>query len=166
MWSLSSPIPDVNVVMKCTTGVSVYQRGREPLHIPAVSIKPVDTNGAGDTFATTFMIQLANGMSIEDAGMSATWAASRVRNPRSFPAVECRTQHQCACDVMPCCGFKAHSIRFFLQVCLKPQTCKPACCAQAVQEADEREMQPQAQHLLPQFFKLEAIEESHQSDSR
>lgn len=56
----------------------MYQHGQDPLHIPAVSIKPVDTNGAGDTFATTFMIKLANGMTVEDAGMSATWAASRV----------------------------------------------------------------------------------------
>lgn len=59
-------------------GVSVYQHGKDPLHIPAVSIKPLDTNGAGDTFATTYMIKLANGMTIEGAGMSATWAASRV----------------------------------------------------------------------------------------
>ena len=51
-----------------------------------------------------------------------------------------------------------------VQVCLKPQTCKPACCAQAVQESDERDLQPHAQHLLPQFFKLEAIEEGMSSE--
>eukprot|EP00892_Ulva_mutabilis_P005345 jgi/Ulvmu1/3182/UM015_0223.1 len=109
------------VVTRGAKGVSVYQYAQEPLHIPAVSIKPLDTNGAGDTFATTFMIKLADGMTVEDAGMSATWAASRV--------------------------------------CLKPQSCKPACCAQAVQETDETDLQPHAQNLLPQFFKLDAIEE-------
>lgn len=51
-----------------------------------------------------------------------------------------------------------------MQVCLRPQTCKPACCAEAVRESDERDLQPHAQHLLPQFFKLEVVEEVAAAD--
>lgn len=96
--AFSAELPrTVVIACMCDVGVSVYQHGRDPLHIPAVSIKPLDTNGAGDTFATTFMIKLANGMSIEDAGMSATWAASRVCTTASFMLLSKLTSHLRIC---------------------------------------------------------------------
>jgi hypothetical protein len=106
------------VVTRGEKGVSVYEGSKDPLHIPAVSIAPIDTNGAGDTFATTFMIGVMQGHSVEDAGLRATWAASRV--------------------------------------CLRPQSCKPLCCTEAVREEDTRHAQPEP--LLgakPPEFRLE-----------
>jgi hypothetical protein len=66
------------VVTRGGKGVSIHRDQHETLHIPAVPIQPVDTNGAGDTFATTFMIEVFEGLGVEQAGKSATWAASRV----------------------------------------------------------------------------------------
>lgn len=108
------------VVTRGGKGVSIHQDQHETLHIPAVPISPVDTNGAGDTFATTFMIGVFEGMSVEQAGKSATWAASRV--------------------------------------CLQPQSCKPLCCSEAVQEQDHRDQQPQPSTLKPSYFRLETLE--------
>lgn len=108
------------IVTRGGKGVSIHQHDQETLHIPAVPIQPVDTNGAGDTFATTFMIGIMEWMGIEQAGKSATWAASRV--------------------------------------CLLPQSCKPACCTEGVQEKDHREQQPQPSYIKPTFFKLETLE--------
>ncbi|KAF6255699.1 hypothetical protein COO60DRAFT_1285696 [Scenedesmus sp. NREL 46B-D3] len=64
----------------------------QPQHIPVVKVpKAVDTNGAGDTFATSFMIALMRGDA--DPGRTAAWAASRAVmqpqtcKPRCAPAL-------------------------------------------------------------------------------
>jgi hypothetical protein len=65
------------VVTRGAKGVSLYRQNLPDVHVPAKKIKAVDTNGAGDTFATAFMLS-ASRSSIEDALMRATWMASRV----------------------------------------------------------------------------------------
>eukprot|EP00884_Botryococcus_braunii_P012588 jgi/Botrbrau1/2132/Bobra.0093s0039.1 len=45
------------------------------LHLPAVEVVAEDTNGAGDTFATAYMVALARGHA--RPGLFANWAASR-----------------------------------------------------------------------------------------
>jgi pfkB family carbohydrate kinase len=66
------------IVTRGEKGVSVHRTHSDTLHIPARAIKAVDTNGAGDTFATSYMLAVSRHRSVEDAGMQATWAASRV----------------------------------------------------------------------------------------
>ena len=106
------------VVTRGARGVSAYvdRHGKRcDVHIPAERIKPVDTNGAGDTFATSYMLSLARGRSAQQALIEGTWMASRV--------------------------------------CLKPQDCKPACCAEAVQERAEAGQQGEPQTAKPERFK-------------
>ncbi|KAI8466451.1 MAG: Ribokinase-like protein [Monoraphidium minutum] len=56
--------------------------GAPPRHHPPVKVEAVDTNGAGDTFATAFMIAAMLGDA--DPGAAASWAASRaVLQPQS-----------------------------------------------------------------------------------
>ncbi|WIA31289.1 hypothetical protein OEZ86_002191 [Tetradesmus obliquus] len=54
----------------------VPRSAAQPQHIPVVKVpQAVDTNGAGDTFATAFMIALMRGDA--NPGHTAAWAASR-----------------------------------------------------------------------------------------
>lgn len=106
------------VVTRGARGVSAYvdRHGKRcDVHIPAERIKPVDTNGAGDTFATSYMLSLARGRSAQQALIEGTWMASRV--------------------------------------CLKPQECKPDCCAEAVQEKAAAGQQGEPQTAKPDRFK-------------
>ena len=105
---------DALVVTRGAKGVSLYRSGEEDTHVPARKVKAVDTNGAGDTFATAHMLSRAQGLSEERALMRATWMASRV--------------------------------------CLRPQTCKPQCCTDAVREEDPETVQPPPQHAKPATF--------------
>ena len=102
------------VVTRGARGVSAYSAHDDELHVPAERIKPVDTNGAGDTFATAYMLSLARGHSAQQALVKGTWMASRV--------------------------------------CLKPQECKPECCAQAVQEEMGGRQQSKPQASKPAVF--------------
>jgi ribokinase len=45
-------------------------------HLPAVKVDVVDTTAAGDTFVGAFAVGLARGLSVEDAGMEAQFAAA------------------------------------------------------------------------------------------
>ena len=66
------------LVTRGARGVSAYSYSGGPVHVPAEKIKPVDTNGAGDTFATGYMLSLAHGKSAQQALLQGTWMASRV----------------------------------------------------------------------------------------
>ena len=105
------------IITRGAKGVSAYAHDSPDVHVPAQKIKAVDTNGAGDTFATAYMVAMARGRAVEQALVQATWMASRV--------------------------------------CLREQECKPACCADAVQEKVSGGEQPQPQARQPPVF-LEA----------
>ena len=55
---------------------SLCHTGREAIHTPALEIRPVDTTGAGDTFAGVLAAALAAGHELRDAARYATAAGS------------------------------------------------------------------------------------------
>ena len=50
----------------------------EIIHTPKANIEPVDTNGAGDMFAGSFMHAYLNGHSIKECSVFANYASSMV----------------------------------------------------------------------------------------
>lgn len=57
-------------------GGSVCHTGREAIHTPALEVRPVDTTGAGDTFAGVLAASLAAGRDLREAARFATVAGS------------------------------------------------------------------------------------------
>ena len=55
---------------------SLCHDGREAIHTPALAVRPVDTTGAGDTYAGVLAAMLAEGRDLRDATRYATAAAS------------------------------------------------------------------------------------------
>ena len=55
---------------------AICHTGREAIHTPALAIRPVDTTGAGDTFAGVLAASLAAGHSLRAAARLATAAGS------------------------------------------------------------------------------------------
>ena len=55
---------------------SVCHTGREAIHVPALPIRPVDTTGAGDTYAGVLAAALAAGHGLREAARFATAAGS------------------------------------------------------------------------------------------
>jgi len=51
-------------------------KGRDWVDIPAIKSAPIDLTGAGDVWASAFVIALNDGMKIEDAGMYASAASA------------------------------------------------------------------------------------------
>jgi D-glycero-beta-D-manno-heptose-7-phosphate kinase len=56
-------------------GMSLFQRGRDPVHIPAQAREVFDVTGAGDTVAATVAVALAAGANAEQAARLASRAA-------------------------------------------------------------------------------------------
>jgi D-beta-D-heptose 7-phosphate kinase/D-beta-D-heptose 1-phosphate adenosyltransferase len=59
-------------------GMSLFEKGRKPFHIPTVAREVYDVTGAGDTVLGTLMLALAAGASIRDAALLANVAAGVV----------------------------------------------------------------------------------------
>lgn len=57
-------------------GMVLFQREREPLHIPALAREVFDVTGAGDTVASILALAIASGASLEVAARLATRAAA------------------------------------------------------------------------------------------
>lgn len=55
------------VVTEGANGVTVFQRGRQTEHVPAVPVDPVDATGAGDCFAGVLVACLAEGIELRQA---------------------------------------------------------------------------------------------------
>ncbi|WP_030784011.1 ribokinase [Streptomyces sp. NRRL S-920] len=70
--SLLSQVPEV-VITLGSRGSLYAARGAEPVMVPAPRVTAVDTTGAGDTFAGTLAVALAEGRPVPDA---LTWASS------------------------------------------------------------------------------------------
>lgn len=73
--SLAARVPRV-VVTLGAAGSVLYEAGAERARIPAPSVTPVDTVGAGDTFCGAFAAAIAEGQGYEDAARFATAAAA------------------------------------------------------------------------------------------
>lgn len=59
------------VVTLAERGADVFERGREPLHVPGVSVDVVDVTGAGDTFCSAFLFA---SLATDDMGLAARFA--------------------------------------------------------------------------------------------
>ncbi|MGP1909884.1 ribokinase [Metabacillus sp. JX24] len=66
--------PNKLLITKGEQGV-VYHDGEKPVHIPAVKVNPVDSTGAGDTFAGAFAAASAKGLVLKEAVQFAAAAA-------------------------------------------------------------------------------------------
>jgi sugar/nucleoside kinase (ribokinase family) len=64
------------VVTRAAKGCTVYQRGQEPLHLPAPEVNVVDATGAGDVFAGVFLVMLKRTGNVRHAAEIATELAS------------------------------------------------------------------------------------------
>lgn len=68
---------DTFVITQGDQGALIYN-GKDCIHIPAFLVPVVDTVGAGDVFAGTFLYGITHGYSYFDAGHLAGFAASKV----------------------------------------------------------------------------------------
>jgi D-glycero-beta-D-manno-heptose-7-phosphate kinase len=59
-------------------GMTLFEKKREPVHIPTVARKVFDVTGAGDTVISTFCLGLAAGMDLKSAAVIANFAAGIV----------------------------------------------------------------------------------------
>jgi D-beta-D-heptose 7-phosphate kinase/D-beta-D-heptose 1-phosphate adenosyltransferase len=59
-------------------GMSVFERGRKPVHIPTIAKEVFDVTGAGDTVIATATLALLGGASILEAAFLANAAAGIV----------------------------------------------------------------------------------------
>jgi D-beta-D-heptose 7-phosphate kinase/D-beta-D-heptose 1-phosphate adenosyltransferase len=59
-------------------GMSLFERGRPPLHVPAAGREVFDVTGAGDTVIATLALALAAGASLPEAATLANCAAGVV----------------------------------------------------------------------------------------
>ena len=71
--------------------------GNELIKIKPFHVKAVDTNGAGDLFAGSFLYGITHGMSYQQAGELASFASSRLVTsfgPRLTPALLNEVRHK------------------------------------------------------------------------
>jgi rfaE bifunctional protein kinase chain/domain len=67
------------LITRGSEGMSLFERGRAPLHLPATNHSEVsDPTGAGDTVAATFTLALSEGAGMADAALLANVAAGLV----------------------------------------------------------------------------------------
>ncbi len=73
-----SELCDIAVVKDGWSGSFVKERGERAQHIAATAASPVDTSGAGDTYAAGFIHGIAQGGSLRDAGCFASYVAGEI----------------------------------------------------------------------------------------
>ena len=66
------------LVTRGERGLSLFERGRPPLHVPAAAREVFDVTGAGDTVIATMGLALAAGASLSEAAVLANAAAGVV----------------------------------------------------------------------------------------
>ncbi|MBX3398791.1 MAG: D-glycero-beta-D-manno-heptose-7-phosphate kinase [Gemmataceae bacterium] len=66
------------LITQGAAGMSLFERGRVPVHVPAQAREVFDVTGAGDTVAGTMVLALAAGASLETACRLASAAAAVV----------------------------------------------------------------------------------------
>jgi len=81
--SLQAAIPALKQAAKtfavtCGARGALLFDGEDLIEVPGFPVKAIDTNGAGDMFAGTFLFGLTHGYSWADAGRLANFAASQI----------------------------------------------------------------------------------------
>jgi D-glycero-beta-D-manno-heptose-7-phosphate kinase len=69
---------DAVLITRGEYGMSLFERGKEPVHIPTVAKDVYDVTGAGDTVIAVFTLALAVGASMHEAALIANHAAGIV----------------------------------------------------------------------------------------
>lgn len=69
---------ELAIVKDGSAGSYVSRNGSEQIHIPARVVHAVDTTGAGDMYAAGFLYGVCSGMGDRDAGICASYLASRI----------------------------------------------------------------------------------------
>jgi rfaE bifunctional protein kinase chain/domain len=69
-------------------GMTLFENGEEPNHIPTVAKKVFDVTGAGDTVISTFSLGLASGLDLKSAAILSNFAAGIVVGEVGTSAVE------------------------------------------------------------------------------
>lgn len=90
--ALLSQVPEV-VITLGSRGSLYAARGAEPVVVPARRVTAVDTTGAGDTFAGTLAVALAEGNSVADAlGWASAAAALSVQRTGASASMPYRSE--------------------------------------------------------------------------
>lgn len=66
------------IIKRGEQGMTVFERGKKPVHIPTIAKEVFDVTGAGDTFIATASLALLSGASIQEAAMLSNAAAGIV----------------------------------------------------------------------------------------
>lgn len=75
---LKNTSSDAILITRSEHGMSLFEKGREPVTIPTRALKVFDVTGAGDTVISTFSLALASGCSMPQAAEIANLAAGVV----------------------------------------------------------------------------------------
>jgi len=65
-------------VVKIGSRGALVKRADEQVHVPAHTVQPIDTTGAGDLFAAGFIFGIGNGSSLKEAAELGTSLATAV----------------------------------------------------------------------------------------
>jgi len=66
------------IIKRGEQGMSIFERGKKPVHIPTIAREVFDVTGAGDTVIATAALAMLGGMSIKEAAVMANAAAGVV----------------------------------------------------------------------------------------
>jgi D-beta-D-heptose 7-phosphate kinase/D-beta-D-heptose 1-phosphate adenosyltransferase len=69
---------DAAIITRGEQGMSLFERGRRPLHVPTAAREVYDVTGAGDTVIATLGLALAAGARLSEAARLANYAAGVV----------------------------------------------------------------------------------------
>ena len=75
------------IIKRGEQGMTVFEKGKKPLHIPTVAKEVYDVTGAGDTVIVTAVLALLSGGSIQEAAVLANTAAGIVASKIGTAAV-------------------------------------------------------------------------------
>ena len=71
-------IVPTDVGREATLRMSIFERGKKPVHIPTIAREVFDVTGAGDTVIATAALAMLGGLSIREAAVMANAAAGVV----------------------------------------------------------------------------------------
>lgn len=86
------------VLKRGKSGCDIWQRNKEPIHVPAYPVKEVDPTGAGDCFDAGFLCGLLEGRSLEDCARIAS--AAGAINAAAFGPMEGRISPDTVAEMM------------------------------------------------------------------
>ncbi len=66
------------IIKRSEQGMSIFERGKKPVHIPTIAREVFDVTGAGDTVIATAALAMLGGMSVKEAAVMANAAAGVV----------------------------------------------------------------------------------------